>query len=71
MGRGEQMKAEDLTDQLIDQIFEGLNDFKAKDDWEMEFLTSVRAYWAKSRRLSDKQKKRLLEIWERQNADPS
>ena len=64
------MKPEELTDQLIDQMFEVLNDFMAKDEWEMDFLTSIRTYWGKSRKLSEKQKKRLLEIWERQNANP-
>lgn len=51
------------TDDLIDHILSNLDE-SGLTEWEKDFLTSVRAYWKKHRRLSDKQQKRLKEIWE-------
>ena len=65
------MKPEDMTEQVIDQILGGINDFKIQDEWERDFLNSIREWWKKKRKLSDKQKRRLLEIWEAQNDSES
>ncbi len=65
------MKPEDMTEQVIDQMLEGINDFKLEDDWEKDFLNSIREWWKKKRKLSDKQKRRLFEIWEGQNDSES
>jgi hypothetical protein len=61
------MKPEEMTEQVIDQMLGGINDFKLEDDWERDFLNSIREWWKKKRMLSEKQKRRLLEIWEAQN----
>ena len=65
------MKAEDMTEQVIEQMLGGINDFKLEDEWEKDFLNSIREWWKKKRKLSDKQKRRLLEIWEAQNDSES
>ena len=65
------MKPEDMTEQVIDKILEGINDFKLEDEWEKDFINSIREWWKKKRKLSDKQKRRLLEIWEAQNDSES
>jgi hypothetical protein len=38
-------------------------------EWEQGFVKSVKEWWKKNKRLSDKQKKRLGELWEKQH-DP-
>jgi hypothetical protein len=62
------MKPTELTDAMVDQILEGLDESKL-GEWEQGFLTSVRNWWKQKRKLSDKQKKRLSELWEKQH-DP-
>lgn len=57
------MKTEDVTPQLIDHIFAKLNTERL-DDWNKDFVESARKWWQKNRKLSDKQKKRLGELWE-------
>lgn len=59
------MKTEDVTPQLIDHIFAKLNTERL-DDWNKDFVESARKWWQKNRKLSDKQKKRLGELWELQ-----
>lgn len=58
----------ELTDGMVDQILEGLDETKL-GEWEKGFVTSVRSWWKQRRKLSDKQKKRLNELWEKQH-DP-
>ncbi len=53
---------EPLTDELIDHVLQNISDDQLTE-WEVGFLKSVRLYWKKSRRLSEKQKKRLQELW--------
>lgn len=69
MGRGVEMK-EELTDKKIDVILAGLDPLKL-GKWESEFLASVKEWWGKRRKLSDKQKQRLGEMWEKANAKSS
>jgi hypothetical protein len=64
------MKPQELTDSAINQILDNLDDSKLSE-WEKGFLVSVRAYWKKNKKLSDKQKKRLGEIWETQHKPKS
>jgi len=59
------MKPEELTPQLIDHIFENLN-LEKLDDWNQKFVESARQWWKRKKKLSDKQKKRLGELWEAQ-----
>ena len=59
------MKLEEVTPQLIDHIFVNLN-LDRLDEWNQKFVESAKAWWKKNRKLSDKQKKRLGELWEGQ-----
>ena len=59
------LKPEELTPQLIDHIFENLN-LEKLDDWNQKFVESARQWWKRKKKLSDKQKKRLGELWEAQ-----
>ena len=67
MGGMFKMKKE-LTDEDVDLIFENLDEAKL-DDWEKGFVKSTKTWWKQKRKLSDKQKKRLNELWEHQH-DP-
>jgi hypothetical protein len=60
------MKPQELTDSAITQILDNLDGTKLSD-WEKGFATSVKAYWTKNKKLSDKQKKRLGEMWRKQH----
>jgi hypothetical protein len=55
-----------LSDPMIDQIVNNL-DVSKLSEWEQGFVTSVKTWWAKNRRLSDKQKARLAELWSQQH----
>lgn len=66
MNKQEQPKAEPITDQLIDEIFAGVDESKVSK-WEFDFLNSTRTWWKQNRKLSDKQKKRLSELWKKHN----
>lgn len=59
------MRLEDLTDKKLDQILTELDELKLSP-WEFDFVNSTRTWWKQRRKLSDKQKKRLGEIWEKQ-----
>jgi hypothetical protein len=61
------MKKE-LTDEDVDLIFENLDEAKL-DDWSKGFVKSTRTWWKQRRKLSDKQRKRLNELWEKDH-DP-
>lgn len=62
------MKIEEVTPQLIDHIFENLN-MEHLDEWNLKFIESVKTWWKKNRKLSDKQKTRLGQLWEKQLKD--
>ena len=66
MGRMFKMKPEELTDRMIDQIFENMDETKL-DDWSKGFVKSTGTWWKQKRKLSDKQKKRLNELWRKQH----
>ena len=59
-------KPAQLSDQMIDQIVKNLDESKLSE-WEHGFVTSVKTWWTKNRRLSDKQKARLAELWKVQH----
>jgi hypothetical protein len=59
------MNTVDMTDKLIDHILTHLDEIKLSQ-WEHEFVTSIKTWWKTRRKLSDKQKKRLSELWESQ-----
>jgi hypothetical protein len=63
------MKPIQLSDQMIDQIVNNLDESKL-GKWEFDFFTSIKTWWKKNRRLSEKQKNRLAELWSAQH-DPS
>lgn len=56
---------EPITDDLIDRIYRELDASKVTD-WEASFIKSTREWWVKRRKLSDKQKSRLAELWRKQ-----
>ncbi len=58
---------QELNDAAIAQILENVDESKLSE-WEKEFVKSVRTYWGKNKKLSDKQKKRLRELWEKTHA---
>ena len=66
MGRVQMKPQEALSESAISQILDNLDDSKL-GDWEKQFVVSVRAYWKKHKKLSDKQSKRLAEIWKKQH----
>lgn len=71
MGRGVKVKIELITDKLLDHIFKNVDESKLSK-WEVEFVKSTSVWWNQKRKLSDKQKMRLGDLWERQiNAKPS
>jgi hypothetical protein len=59
------MKLQELTDQAIDYIINGI-DTDQLTDWEQSFIESVSDQWLRNRRLSDKQKEVLGKIWDKQ-----
>lgn len=71
MGRDVEMRPEDMSDSVIEQALRGIDDAKLEDEWERDFMKSIRAYWKKNHRMSDKQKKRLGEIWSRIHGNPA
>ena len=64
------MKAQAMTDSAISQILENLDGSKLSE-WEKGFFTSVKTQWEKKKKLSEKQSKRLGEMWEKQHAPKS
>lgn len=59
------MRLEELTDKAIDYIMDGmLTDHLS--DWEKNFFESVSEQWTRNRKLSDKQKEILGNIWDKQ-----
>lgn len=59
------MKQEELTEKAIDYILDGIQ-VERLSDWERNFVESVSDQWAHNRRLSDKQKEILGNIWDKQ-----
>jgi len=55
-----------MNDSAITQILDNLDTTKLSE-WEQGFVKSVKEWWKKNKRLSDKQKKRLSELWESQH----
>lgn len=62
------MKLEEMTDKLITHIFANLDTSKL-DEWNQKFIVSTKTWWAAKKKLSDKQRKRLGELWEAQLRD--
>lgn len=60
------MRQEELTDQAINYILDGLDDANLSA-WERSFVDSVSDQWTRSRRLSERQKEILGQIWDKQS----
>lgn len=58
----------ELSDADIDLIFENLDETKLSE-WEQGFFKSTKTWWTQRRKLSEKQKKRLSELWRKEH-DP-
>jgi hypothetical protein len=54
---------EAMTNELIDHILSNIEPDNLTA-WEKDFVKSVSAYWKRNKKLSDKQQKRLREVWE-------
>lgn len=59
------MRLEELTNKAIDYIVVHM-DTDRLTKWEQGFFESVSDQWSQRRRLSDEQKLKLGEIWDRQ-----
>ena len=59
------MKLEELTDDAIDYILAHV-DPDEMNHWEDSFVESVRDRWERERTLSERQREKLGEIWDRQ-----
>jgi len=55
--------SEGMTNELIDHILSNIEP-ENLTEWEKDFVKSVLAYWKRNHKLSDKQQKRLKEVWE-------
>jgi hypothetical protein len=56
----------EMTEKAIDYIFEHI-EHDPLSKWEAGFVMSVADQWHRSRRLSDKQKEILGQIWDKQS----
>jgi hypothetical protein len=59
------MRLEELTDDAIDYILDNLAIERRLSKWEAEFVSSITDQWERSRRLTDAQKEKLGEVWDR------
>ena len=57
------MRLEELDPSAIDYLMENMDDSKL-GKWEKSFFYSVKDQWERNRKLSDKQKEKLGEIWD-------
>lgn len=60
------MELSELTDKAIDYILDGI-DTGRLSSWEQSFVESVSDQWARNRKLSDRQKEILGNIWDKQD----
>jgi hypothetical protein len=58
---------EPMSDVQVDALLSRTAEMQLSD-WEANFITSIKQYWQKYRKLSDKQRKRLGEIRRKQLA---
>ncbi len=54
---------EAMTAELIDHILTNIGQDNLTE-WEKDFVDNVRSYWKRHHTLSEKQQKRLREVWE-------
>ena len=65
------MQPEELTDKAIDYMVDHLiglthcSNGKPLSSWELSFIESVSDQWTRSKRLSEKQKEVLGNIWDK------
>jgi len=59
------MRLEELTDDAIDYILDGIDE-KKLDNWEKGFVESISDQWERKHSLTDKQKEKLGKIWDKQ-----
>ena len=59
------MTPEELTDEAVDYILDGLAYEKRLNDWERGFIESVDDQWSHRRSLSDRQREVLGKIWDK------
>jgi hypothetical protein len=59
------MELNELTDEAIDHILFTI-ELASLSEWEIDFIESVANQWERSRFLSEKQKLKLGQIWDKQ-----
>ena len=59
------MNQEELTETAIDYIFANYEPIRLSK-WELSFVESVEDQWKRNRRLSERQKEILGQIWDKQ-----
>jgi len=59
------LKSEELTESAIDYIFDNV-EHRRLSPWELSFVESINDQWIRNRRLSDRQKEILGQIWDKQ-----
>jgi len=59
------MELSELTDKAIDYILSHLETELHLTEWEKGFIESISDQWTRNRRLSDRQKEVLGQIWDR------
>ena len=59
------MTSDELTEQAIDYIFDNYEPTRLSK-WELSFVESVQDQWKRNRRLSERQKEILGQIWDKQ-----
>lgn len=59
------MTPDEMTDEAVDYIFASYEPARLSK-WELSFVESVEDQWKRNRRLSDRQKEVLGNIWEKQ-----
>lgn len=51
-----------MSEEMINHILSNLDGSKLSE-WEIDFIRSIKTYWKKFHKLSEKQQKRLAEVW--------
>jgi succinate dehydrogenase/fumarate reductase flavoprotein subunit len=52
-----------MSAELVDHILQNI-EHENLTEWEKDFVKSLTAYWKRNHKLSEKQMKRLKEVWE-------
>ena len=65
-GEEDHVRLDELTDSAVDYIINNIDE-DALGEWEQAFFRSVADRWQATRQLSEKQRLKLGEVWDRQS----